>query len=415
MPITNPASLRINAQRFRADFDALGRIGATKAGGSHRPALSPAHLEARAWLRARAREASLEVRVDGAGNHSALLRCGQPAAPCLLLGSHLDTVPNGGCYDGALGVLAALEALRTVSESGLKLNVDLEAIDFTDEEGTLCSFLGSHAVAGNLRPQDLEAPRGGREAFEAGLSRAGLTRDGVLSAARPRDHFAGYLELHIEQGRRLEAAGVAIGVVSAIPGIGFYQLVFTGRADHAGTSPLDERLDAARGAAAFVLSYPGVVLSGFPNCFANVGRMRLEPGASNIVPERAVLSLEYRSPQTETFERLGAALIENAREQAAQTGLGFEAEFLGSHPPAAMDAAVQAQITAAAADLSLTNMTLPSRAGHDAQTMAALCPAGMIFVPSVGGASHSPAEFTRWEDCVNGANVLLQTALRLAA
>jgi hydantoinase/carbamoylase family amidase len=303
-----------------------------------------------------------------------------------------------------------------VAEAGLRLDVDLEAIDFTDEEGSLCSFLGSQAFAGHLRLEDLEAPRGGRDALDAGLQRAGLSREGVLSAPRlnPAHDLAGYVELHIEQGKRLEQAGMHIGIVSAIPGIGLYRLHYLGRADHAGAVPLDERRDAALGAGAFLLAYHQVVLQDFPGCFANVGQIALEPGMFNIVPERASLALEYRALDEAQFARLEAALLACAREQAQQFDLGFEAGFIGKHPAAPMTPVVQNAIAAASAALGLASQVLPSRAGHDGQSLAGLCPVGMIFVPSVGGSSHSAAEFTRWEDCVNGANVLLQTALRLA-
>jgi N-carbamoyl-L-amino-acid hydrolase len=407
-------ALRINQQRFKADFDELSQIGATPEGGVNRPALSPAHLEARSWFRQKIAQAGLEFRQDGAGNHSAILRCSLSKAPALLLGSHLDSVPNGGRFDGPVGVLAALEALRCVQEAGLGLPVDLEAIDFTDEEGTLSSFMGSLALAGSLTAEELAAPRGGREAFEAGLERAGLSRPGILAARRDPPSLAGYLELHIEQGRRLEQSGQQIGVVTGIPGIGMYALTYLGRADHAGTISMEERLDAAQGASTFTLAVRQILIEQFPGCYANVGRSHYEPGAFNIVPERAVLSLEFRSLDQQQFERLEVELLSRARQEAGRFGLGLAIEFLGKHEPAPMSPLVQQAITEAAAQLGLGAQPLSSRAGHDAQVMAGLCPAGMIFVPSAGGASHSPQEFTAWEDCVNGANVLLQAALRMA-
>ncbi len=234
--------------------------------------------------------------MDGAGNHSALLRCGPAGARRLLLGSHLDSVPHGGRFDGALGVLAALEALRVVQEHNLSLPVDLEAIDFTDEEGTLVGLLGSAALAGKLAPEDLANPRGGREALLAGLARAGLSEAGLLEARRDPDALAGYLELHIEQGPRLLDAGVQIGVVTDIVGIASYTLSFFGRANHAGTTPMADRLDAAQGASAFTLAARRLVIEEFPGCVANVGAMRFSPGAFNIVPQAVDLSLEFRAP-----------------------------------------------------------------------------------------------------------------------
>jgi len=405
-------SLRVNSERLRADFDALAQIGGTGDGGVHRPALGEAHLAARAWLRGQIAAAGLELRVDAAGNHSAFLACGPAGAPTLLMGSHLDSVPHGGRFDGALGVLAALEALRVVQEAHVSLPVHLEAIDFTDEEGTLVGELGSLALAGTLTAGMLHNPRGGRAALEAGLARAGLTEAGLLAARRDPATLAGYLELHIEQGPRLAQAQVAIGVVTAIVGLCSYRLTFAGQAGHAGTTPMADRRDAALGASAFTLAARQVVLEDFPGCVANVGEMRFAPGAFNIVPAQVDVALEFRAPEVETLDRLEAALLDRARAAAEQFGLGLEVEPLGRTDPTPMSEGAQRAVAEAADALGLAHVALASGAVHDAQALAAVCPAGMIFVPSVGGMSHSPREFTPWADCVNGANVLLQAALR---
>lgn len=406
--------IRIDAHRLKADFDALATIGATAEGGVDRPAMSEAHLEARRWFRRRALDAGLEFRVDSAGNHAARLLCAPPGAPTLLLGSHLDSVPAGGRFDGALGVLAALETLRVVRENRLALPFNLEAIDFTDEEGTLVGLLGSSALAGRLSRAVLEQPRGGRQALQAALARAGLTEEGLLQASRAPEELAGYLELHVEQGARLERLGAQIGVVSAIVGIASFRLVYLGRADHAGTTPAAERKDAAQGAAAFTLETRRAILERFPSCAANVGWMRFEPGAFNVVPARVELGLELRAAEEGEFQALEGALLECAREEAERFGLGFECEPLGRHAPTSMSPAAQGAIRRAAEVLDLKSVSMTSGAGHDAQSLAHLCPAGMIFVPSAGGASHCGREFTEWQDCLNGANALLQAALAFA-
>jgi N-carbamoyl-L-amino-acid hydrolase len=410
--------LHIDPDRMRSAFDELAAIGATGDGGVHRPTFGEAHLAARSWFREQIERAGLEFRMDGAGNHSAILARSasqsKRASQTLLFGSHLDSVPNGGRFDGALGVMAAFEVLRTIKDAGLRLRVDLEAIDFTDEEGTLVGLLGSAALAGRLRPEDLQNPRGGRDALLEGMQRAGLTEAGMLSAARPRETLAAYLELHIEQGKRLEQAGIDTGIVTAIVGIRSYRLSFIGRADHAGTTTMDDRLDASLGASAFTLDARERVLKEFPECVVNVGRMEFSPGAFNIVPARVDLSLEFRSADEAEFERLDSALLTLAREEAKRFGLDLIVEPLGKHSPCLMDGTIQSTFAAACDDLGLTHMSLTSGAGHDGQSFDGLCPVGMIFVPSVDGASHAPREFTRWEDCVNGANVLLQTVLRLA-
>jgi N-carbamoyl-L-amino-acid hydrolase len=406
--------LLINPDRFKDDFDALAQIGSTGDGGVNRPALSPAHLEARRWLLARAQEAGLETHVDGAGNHSAILQSPIPNSLTLLLGSHLDSVPNGGRFDGALGILAALEVLRTVKEASLQLPVHLEAIDFTDEEGTLVGLLGSSAIAGTLTPEALQNPRGGRAAWEEGLARAGLTEAGLLSARRDPQSLAGYLELHIEQGSRLAQSAIAIGVVSGIVGIHSFRLTYQGRANHAGTTPMEARFDAGLGASAFVLTAREMVLREFPNCVVNVGQMSFKPGAFNIIPGAAELALEFRSPEPKQLGDLEKALLGLADLVGRQYGLKLAVERAGSCAPAPMSQRAQTAIAAAADSLALSHTSLASGAGHDAQSLAPLADAGMIFVPSRDGVSHSPLEFTEWEACLNGANVLLRAALTMA-
>jgi N-carbamoyl-L-amino-acid hydrolase len=408
------SQLRIDEKRFRRDFDELSEFGKTSHGEVNRPALSPAHLAARSWLRKKIEQVGLEFRQDGAGNHSAFLACGPLTAPSMLIGSHLDSVPTGGKYDGALGVLAGLEVLRCLQQAEVRLPVNLELFDFTDEEGSLVSFFGSFAFAGLLEPQDLSNPRGGRQALLDGLRRAGLRQEDIFSARRDPKTLAGYLELHIEQGPELQRSHHQIGVVTDIAGISFYKLIFKGRPDHAGTIPMDERLDAGLGASALTLSLREILLKQFPDCYANIGDVRYEPGAFNIVPEKAILSLEFRSTSQTQFENLKTAILERARQEARRYALGLDIEFLGERHPVEMSLIARQVIGQAAWRLDLRTKDLVSKAGHDAQALAALCPTGMIFVPSVRGVSHSPDEFTEWQDCVNGANVLLQAVILLA-
>lgn len=409
------SDLRINSDRMLAAFDELSAIGSTGDGGIHRPSFSDAHLAARAWFREQVQKAGLEFRTDGAGNHSAFLPCGPEGSPSLLLGSHLDSVPNGGRFDGALGVMGALEVLRTVKDAGLQLNFNLEAIDFTDEEGTLVGMLGSCALAGDLEPSLLQNPRGGREQFLAGLQRAGLTESGLFGAARSKGSLAGYLELHIEQGKRLEHLGKHIGIVSSIVGIWSYRLYFIGRADHAGSTTMEDRRDASLGASAFTLAARELVLKDFPYCVVNIGRMDFSPGVFNIVPARVDLALEFRSPDAVELDRLNAALLRLAEDQARRFSLELKVESLGRNLPCPMDNGIQRVMASACDALGLTHVSLASGAVHDGQALIGMCPVGMLFVPSVDGASHSARELTEWSDCVNGANVLLQTVLHLAS
>jgi beta-ureidopropionase / N-carbamoyl-L-amino-acid hydrolase len=419
-----PRNLRVDPNRMWAAFDALAQIGGTGDGGVHRPSFSEAHLAARRWFLQQIEEVRLDLRIDGAGNHSAFLAAGQreiasqPALAMtektLLLGSHLDSVPDGGRFDGALGVMAAFEVLRTIKDAGLRLKLNLEAIDFTDEEGTLVGLLGSAALAGRLRLEDLQTPRGGRRALLEGMERAGLTEEGMLSATRSPESLAGYLELHIEQGKRLENAGLDIGIVSAIVGIWSYNLSFIGRADHAGTTTMSDRLDASLGASEFTLAARDIVINEFRDCVVNVGNMEFSPGAFNIVPARVDVALEFRSAHAEKLQRLDSILLAHAQQAADRFGLQLKIDSLGRHSPSLMDERVQDAFASACDDLGLSHTSLSSGAGHDGQSFDGICPVGMIFVPSKDGASHAAREFTRWEDCVNGANVLLQTVLSLA-
>jgi beta-ureidopropionase / N-carbamoyl-L-amino-acid hydrolase len=293
------------------------------------------------------------------------------------------------------------------------LRFNLEAIDFTDEEGTFSGLLGSSAAAGILTQNELENPRGGRAALISGLELAGLNENGLLKANRDPSKLAGYLELHIEQGNRMEAEGVDIGIVTGIVGLVSITLTFIGRADHAGTTSMERRRDAAQGACSFTVKARELLMEDFPGCVANVGMIQLLPGAYNIIPGTAVLSLEFRSPDPERLNGLESALLELAREQAARFNLELHIAPKGKHAPTPMNSIIQKAFQKSAEKLGLKYMLMASGAGHDAQAIASVCPVGMIFVPSIGGASHSPRELTKWTDCIQGANTLLQAVLEL--
>jgi len=410
--------LHVNAQRLLDDLAALAQIGATPEGGVSRPALSPADLAARDWFRQRVTEAGLTFRQDGAGNLSAILPAADPAAGpaarTLLCGSHLDSVPDGGRFDGALGTLAALEALRTIREAGLNLPVHLEAIAFTDEEGDLVGLLGSQAVAGQLTQAAMDHPRGGRDRLRAGLARAGLSDSSLLGAWRDPASLLAFVELHIEQGTRLEDAGLDLGVVTSIVGIRSLWLTFTGQAAHAGTTPLDRRKDALWGAAAFIGRARALVADRFAPGVLNCGMLHAESGAFNIVPGRVRLALEFRHASEAQIDSMQAALLALAAEIAAAHGLALEVEEASRAIAAPLDAGVIAAIEAAAGRLGLRHTRLISFAGHDTQAISRIAPAAMVFVPSVDGLSHNPAEATRDEDEIHGADVLLHSLLILA-
>jgi N-carbamoyl-L-amino-acid hydrolase len=407
-------TLPINAQRLLDDLQALAQIGATPDGGVSRPALSPADVQGRNWFRARIEAAGLDVRSDGAGNLSAVLPAADPGAPTLLAGSHLDTVPNGGRFDGALGVLAALEALRTLQATGRQFPVQLEATPFTDEEGSVAGFLGSRALTGHLQPAHLEQARGGPDALQDGLRRLDITRHSALSAGREPATLAGFVELHVEQGTRLEDAGIDLGVVTTIVGIRSFRLRFQGQAAHAGTTPMDRRRDALWGAASFVQEARDLVTARFSPGVVNCGNVAVEPGAYNIVPGAATLFLEFRHGDEEILEQMQESLLDLAQRVARRFDLQLSTAAAGQSAPAPMDETMIETVEQAAATLDLSHTRLVSFAGHDAQILSAVTPTALLFVPSVDGVSHNPREFTRDQDVVNGANVVLHTLLRLA-
>ena len=405
--------IRVNEDRLREDLRALGAIGWNPARGLTRTTFSPAHTAARAWFLERAGTAGLETKIDSAANHSALLP-GPPGSRTLLMGSHLDSVPCGGRYDGALGVVCALEVLRAVKDAGVELSLSLEAIDFTDEEGTLVGVLGSRALAGTLTPETLATPRSGRERLLTELDRMGLSEDELRWARRDPQSLAAYLELHIEQGPVLEREGIDIGVVTGIRGNLSFEVTLIGEARHAGTTPLDARRDAGHGAALVAQAVWDVTAGEFPDCVANVGDIELEPGAFNVVPGRARVRLECRSVDPGELDRLAARILERIGVVADECRLEVEIQRVAHWAPAVTDPRVRRAITGAAHALDLSFVEMPSGAGHDAQALADVVPVGMVFVPSVRGISHHPSEHTRWEDCVNGANLLLEAAVALA-
>jgi hydantoinase/carbamoylase family amidase len=389
--------LTINRERFLRDLDDMAQIGATGDGGVSRPALSPEDVAARHWYQAQVEAAGLEFRSDGAGNLSAVLRSDQPNARTLIVGSHLDSVVNGGRFDGALGVLCALEAVRILRESGERLPFHVEAISFTDEEGSILGLVGSMALAGQLRAEEFETPRGGRDQLLAGMERIGISQESVLNARRDPASLQGYIEVHIEQGTRLEEARTNIGVVTAMVGIRSFSVRFFGAAAHAGAMPMARQLVMEQ-------YTPGVV---------NFGQINARPGGFNIVPAEVELALEFRHSTNQQIDAMQGDLLALAQSVAVQYNLTVETRLLDTVDPAPMDEAMMAAIEQASDTLGLSHKRLLSFAGHDAQIMSQITPSVLYFVPSVDGISHNPQEYTSPDDCVNGANVMLQAILAL--
>lgn len=410
----NIVDLKINSDRLRADFDALAEIGATVAGGVSRLALSQEDLEARSWFANRIEASDLVVRDDDAGNLSGVLYCSNRRARTLIMGSHLDSVPNGGRYDGALGVLAALECLRTVKEAELDLPVHLEAMNFTDEEGAWQGLFGSMGLTGMLSPSHINDAVEDHGAFRAALFRAGIRPMDVHRARRNPENVTGYLELHIEQGHRLERATLDIGVVTSIVGRMTYHFTFFGEAAHAGTTLPQDRRDALQGGALFIHRAHELIHEKFQEGGFNCGNAEVRPGAFNIVPEEVRLTVEIRHPDADVLADMESTMMKLAQECAEAHHLTVVGKRTLYRTPAAMDETMIDAIERACESRDATHTRLVSYAGHDAQMMSSFTPTGMIFIPSIGGISHNPREFSRWEDAVNGANILLHAALNVA-
>lgn len=406
--------IQINSRRFLSLMEEQAQIGKTPEGGVSRPALSENDILVRNWFRQLIEENGFEYRMDGAGNQSAILRTEDASAQTLLIGSHLDSVPNGGRYDGALGVLAAFEAMATIRDHQVALPFHLEVINFTDEEGSLCGLFGSRAAIGKLTKEELNQSRGGLEQLRAGMARIGIDEDSTLNAVRDPSSLAGYIEVHIEQGTRLEENNLNIGVVTSIVGIRPYWLTFIGEAAHAGAKPMDKRKDAFWGASAFAQRAREIIMSQYHPGVVNIGAIELKPGAFNIVPGIARLALEFRHGDPQQLDAMETTLLELAESIAAEQGLGLEKEELGAVIPAPMSDDMINAIEEASQNLSLSSTRLMSFAGHDAQSLANITSSGMFFVPSVDGVSHNPAEYTSPEDCVNAANIMTHAVLAFA-
>ena len=406
-------NLKIDGKRLLKDFEELAEIGGTVGGGVTRLALSNDDLAARAWFADRIEEAGLWVKDDEVGNLSGVLSCGNPKAKTLMIGSHLDTVPNGGRYDGAIGVLAGLECIRTIKESDIKLNHNLEVINFTDEEGTWKSFLGTLGLIGKLTADDINDSLNDNGAFRAALYRAGILPPEVQRARRKPDDILGYLEMHIEQSGKLHNNGMDIGIVSRIVGRTTFNVTFYGEAAHAGTTLAEERRDALQGAAAFIILVHNVINQEFEEGVVNCGHIKVSPETFNVIPAQASLYVECRHPNTDRLKDMESRIIRLAQDCAKDYRLSVGADRILHRDAEQMSEKFREEFRQACDVENLKHMPIVSYAGHDAQIMNQITPSAMIFLPSVDGISHNPKEFTEWHHVERGTNVLLRTILQI--
>lgn len=405
----------INLERLRARLTALARIGADPSGrGVHRPSFSAADMEARQWLRDQMAAVGLGIRMDAVGNVIGRWQVG--TGPAVLLGSHLDSVPHGGAFDGALGVVAALECVETLMDCGVEPAAPLEVIGTSEEEGRFGGMLGAQAMAGTV-PESwfyTTVDDQGVKLVDA-MRQAGLDPEDYRSARRDPSQVKAFLELHIEQGPVLDRTGRSVGIVEGISGVFNWVVTMTGAANHAGTTPMELRQDAFRGLVDFAAAVPDILSRhGTPASRLTVGKVDLEPNFPHTVPGRAEFSIVGRDMDEDVMTALAKACRAALTAAAERNGLTLdigETSWLGPTP---CHADIIAAFERQAAALGLAAPVMPSGAGHDTQVMAQLTRSGMIFVASRGGVSHAPEEDSDWSDIEAGSNLLLHTLLDLA-
>lgn len=404
----------ISPQRLQASLERLSDFGRNPEGGVTRLGFSRTELEAREYVLNLMREAGLAVRIDAAGNIFGG-RPGSAKLPVLLFGSHIDSVPQGGNFDGPLGSLGAIEVMRALNDAHVVTRHPLEAVVWTNEEGSHfgISVLGSGVAAGVLGPEILDRRDEDGSTVADWLKRYGQDPARLTEARIPRGAVAAIVELHIEQGPNLFESRIPIGVVQGIVALKRWRCVATGVANHAGTTPMNRRRDALAAAARDLLAVRDVVRSETGRQVGTVGYIKAEPGAANVIPGKTEFTVELRDLAAEKVERMWSQIQERIGVIDKEEGVGTQCALTDQVAPALGDPRLQRAIHDAAGSAGLATMDLPSGAIHDAGEISRLAPMGMIFVPSRDGISHAPREYTSWNDCANGVEVLYRTVLRL--
>ena len=384
--------------RYLADWTALSAFTDATQPGWTRRAFTPPYLQARAWLSERMTGAGLQAGIDAGGNLVGRRPGRLPAARPLVLGSHTDTVAGGGRFDGILGVLAAIEVARALQEAGAGLRHPLEVIDFLGEEPNDfgLSMVGSRALAGTLDQAGLQRQDLSGRSLADAIAEAGGNPGRLADVRRVPGSVACYLELHIEQGRRLEQAGCPLGVVTAITGVTRYRVELQGRADHAGGTPVAERCDALAGAAQVISAMERLWIDG--SGVGTVGRLTVSPNSINVVPENVMMWTDMRSLDGALLDTRRGSFAAQVGEIAGPRGLRAAVDLLSREEPVAADPAVCAALAEVAGRTGRPFLQLPSYAGHDANQMAKIAPVGMLFAPSRDGRSHCPEEWTEPDD-----------------
>ncbi len=404
--------MRINIDRLKLNLAALSQIGRTPEGGVSRPAFSQADMQARQWFIQKLKDADLAVAVDAAGNIFGRLA---GKGPAVISGSHLDTIINGGFYDGAAGVLSALECINTIKEKGIQAKAPLEVVSFADEEEWFYGFLGSYALTGQLKNAALDKVHDmNGQSLATAMRNAGLDLAFIGQAERPQNDIKAFVELHIEQGPLLEQTGDIIGVVDSVRGDYRYGITFKGQRNHAG-SPMPGRRDPMRAAVHLInYMYTQLDATASPDVLLTVGAMQADPSLETVIPGSVYFSIDFRSPDKDILLKLTDRLHNQAKRLAEAGGLELTIEPLMIVDPVLFDDGVLDAVRQAAIGLDLKWRHISSGAGHDGQVLGRYVPSAMIFVPSQGGRSHCPEERTTVEHIEAGANVLLHTLVKLA-
>ena len=396
----------LDGEQLLEDLETLGQIGRADAGGLERIAFSPADWEGRHWVAQQMRTLGMVVSSDAAGNTIGRYPGTEEQLPAIAIGSHTDTVPQGGIYDGALGVLGGLACVRALHAARQRLRHPLVLINFSAEEATMAGgTLGSYALTGLLDPAVIDGVAWDGQTVRTHLQAIGLDPTQLPAAQQPMGSYAAFLELHIEQGATLETRQLPIGIVEGIVGIRRYLVTFHGYANHAGTTTMARRHDALVAAAPFITLVRDVAVA--YGIVGTIGKLTVLPGAPNVIPGKVEVHLEIRGLADTVLDQA------EARLRAAAHAASAAFVLLSNKAPVQADSRLLAAISAACEALALPALPMPSGAGHDAMNMAALCPMAMIFVPSRQGVSHAPDEYTEPAACVNGARVLLATLLTL--
>ena len=403
-------NLEVDGRRLNRRMNQLARFGANSAGGIDRVAFSDANIEALDWISGLLLESGFTPSIDFAGNMIAHKPGLEPQLSPIMLGSHVDSVPGGGNYDGQVGSMGALEIAATLADAGHTTRHPLEIAVFTNEEA---GKTGSRALAGELEEFELDIPTASGFTIGEGLRRLGGNPDRLDEVRRREGSVEAFLELHIEQGGVLYEDKIDVGVVEGIVGIMRWNVIVDGKTNHAGTTPMDRRADAMVAAARFVDLVYTTAREMPGRQVATVGRLEAEPGAPNVIPGRVTMTLEIRDLSMEGIEKVYDEIGQSVGRIEEQTETQFSFERFYTSRAAPTEPRIREIIENSAQSLGLSSRRMPSGAGHDAQSIALFAPVGMIFVPSVDGISHAPEEFTEPQDITNGVNVLLRTLLEI--